>query len=91
MEERRHFQRGTFLVPLSPFHRFEEQLGASIPLSAVLKLEIELSQDFLKSALAELYRLNVIPLTLFPGLDGLARSLWWSVSLGFLRPQKVRT
>lgn len=54
----------------------------------VRRIVIHCLGDFLESALGELARMNVTHTTLFPGIDGLARSLENMVVLSFMFPNR---
>ncbi len=68
-------QQGTFLIPTNLRKSFEDNLIISLsakPASYLSKLEI--SWSLRKTIIQELYRRNITAGSLFPGLDGYARS-----------------
>jgi hypothetical protein len=81
-------QQGTFLVPLNMNATFMENFESAVKGKANLcrKFDIQCSPKFLSSAYTELKRMNITDLTLFPDLDGLARSTILSVILEHLQP-----
>jgi len=83
-------QQGTFLVPLGSDLSFASNFEAMLKKKPHLwrKINIKCSHEFLKRAFAELQRVNVSEVNLFPGVDGLARSLRISMLLQHLYPQK---
>ena len=70
MNERLVAQSGTFLMA----GVLDEPIEALAPREAVAKFILD-ARVIRRSAMAELYRMNISNATLFPGLDGLARSL----------------
>jgi hypothetical protein len=89
LNERLAIQRGTFLVPSDPDLPFQDVFDQFIGFDdcSVKKIEILCTREFLVQAFTELHRMNVSNVTLFPGVDGLARSLNTCVRLRHLRPQ----
>jgi len=83
-------QQGTFLVPLNMKLSFQDNFDADIGPHRALwrKIKIRCTRKFLYSAFTELRRVNITDLSLFPGIDGLARSMLLSVILKHLQPQK---
>jgi hypothetical protein len=81
-------QQGTFVVPLNMKVPFMENFEFAVKGKKELcrKFDIRCSQKFLINAYTELKRMNITDLTLFPDLDGLARSTMLSVILKHLRP-----
>lgn len=75
MNQRLIAQSGTFAVP-SVVTRSLEQVAAEATASdpALIKLVLP-AQLLRKTAMWELFRMNITNATLFPGLDGLARSM----------------
>ena len=70
MNQRLLAQGGTFVMP-GVLH---EPIEALVPADSVVKFV--LATDLIRrDAMAELYAMNISNATLFPGLDGLARSL----------------
>lgn len=76
-------QQGTFLVPMNLSHPFQDIFDASVAAEPDCwdKIEIVCSRDLITRALTELRRMNITELSLFPGVDGLARSLWHVIPL----------
>ena len=89
LNERLAVQRGTFLLPLNPYETFEDNFKESIQRdkSMFKKIKIKCSREFLKESLTELQKMNISHITLFPGIDGFARSLNTTVFLPHLWPQ----
>jgi len=77
LNERLSIQRGVFLAPGDPTKPFEENLLA---LPGMLEKENLCKITIPRSAAMDvgrnLYDANITDRTLFPGLDGFARSLW---------------
>ena len=65
-------QSGTFICPTDIHQPLENHLAARAGIVAKIVLR---GPQIRKEALAELYRMNISQATLFPDLDGLARSL----------------
>lgn len=75
MNRRLMAQGGTFVVP-GVLDLSVEEILATYPHPERLLLKLVLPASALRSAgMAALYRMNITPATLFPDLDGLARSL----------------
>jgi hypothetical protein len=75
MNQRLVAQSGTFAVP----GKIDEPLEAILadypdPENTILKLRI-VTKDVRREAMRALYAMNITNATLFPGLDGLARSM----------------
>jgi hypothetical protein len=70
MNQRLIAQSGTFVMPGVLDIPIEEL----VPKGAIVKLTL-VTEKLRKQAMAELYKMNISNATLFPGLDGLARSL----------------
>lgn len=79
LDERLAVQQGVFLVPLDVAKSFMHNLFGSVDGGEapgyVHRFEIFVTQEFLLAALSELRRMNITRVSLFPGLDGLAKSL----------------
>ena len=75
--ERMTIQQGVFLCASSLAFRFETALGSMLATApeATCLIRLEVSPSARVSLLAELDRMNITEATLFPGLDGFARSL----------------
>jgi hypothetical protein len=69
MNQRMIAQSGTFVIP----GILDAPIEALVPDHAIVKLVLD--QGMRKAAMAKLYSMNVGNAALFPGLDGLARSL----------------
>ncbi|MDQ3564213.1 MAG: FRG domain-containing protein [Pseudomonadota bacterium] len=80
LNERLTIQKGLFLCPGDISKSFIENLSALGNLSANL-IRIEIDKRIRSEALVYLDRVNMTSASLFPGLDGLARSLWTQVPL----------
>jgi len=65
-------QSGTFVIPNDITRPLDETLSKAVNVMAKLVLH---GPELRKQALRELYRMNITYATLFPDLDGLARSL----------------
>jgi len=73
--ERLAIQQGLFLCPGDVRYTFETNLGAfSTRRSSLIKITIPIGCR--TRALRDLHRMNMNAATLFPGLDGFARSMW---------------
>jgi hypothetical protein len=70
MNERLVAQSGTFVMP----GVLNEPIELLAPRQAIVKFVLD-ARVIRRSAMAEPYRMNISNATLFPGLDGLARSL----------------
>lgn len=81
MNERLTIQQGLFLCPASPNFTFEQNLVKVLEPFTFDVYKIVISTDFRIEALRQLGRMNVNDATLFPGLDGFARSLCTSLDL----------
>jgi len=90
LNERLTIQQGTFLIPLGGDLSFEDNFKTSIGENSryYKKIRIKCTERFLKQAFAELHRINVSAVNLFPGIDGLARSLHITMLLKHLYPNK---
>ena len=79
LNQRLAVQQGLFLCPGDLTKSFEDNLAAVIgntpPASVLVKLRISADRTFRKDLLRRLHRMNMNNATLFPGLDGFARSL----------------
>jgi hypothetical protein len=79
LNERLAIQQGLFLCPGDISQSFEQNLAAVVgdspPPGVVTKLLISKAPAFRQEILRRLNRMNVNAATLFPGLDGFARSL----------------
>lgn len=83
LNERLVIQQGTFLCPGDISKTFEENLAALAPVDNskpdlgddVWEIRIDATLDERKNILRHLHRMNMNEATLYPGLDGFARSL----------------
>jgi hypothetical protein len=86
---RLHVQQGTFMAALDLKRSFRDNLenhdDKKVPLQ---KIVIPISHDFLLEALTELQRINITDKSLFPDIDGLAKSTELSILLRHLHPPK---
>jgi hypothetical protein len=89
IDERRHMQQSTFLVPLAASQTFWANFSGTLGPGDYSQILVSLSPQMAHDALMELRRANTTPLTLFPGVEGLARSVWHVALLPELRPKKV--
>jgi hypothetical protein len=70
MNQRLVAQMGTFVMP----GVLDKPVEEIAPSEAVVKFNLETAK-IRRDALKELYNMNITPYSLFPGVDGLARSL----------------
>jgi FRG domain len=71
MNQRMTTQAGTFIIPTK---RLDVPVEALVPGSSVLRLRL-VTQYLRKQTMEKLHNMNINNATLFPGIDGLARSL----------------
>jgi hypothetical protein len=71
MNQRMTMQAGTFIIPTT---RLDVSIESCVPRSSVLKI-ILATKSIRKETMERLYNMNISNATLFPGVDGLARSL----------------
>jgi hypothetical protein len=76
-------QQGTFLIPMDLTRPFQDIFDASIAADPDCrdKIEVVCSKKLITDALSELQKMNITALSLFPGIDGFARSLWHIIPL----------
>jgi hypothetical protein len=74
MNQRLIAQSGTFAIP----GLLDTPVEQIAPVDSIVKLEIDVAR-VRKEAMSELYKMNISNATLFPGLDGLARSLGYEL------------
>jgi hypothetical protein len=89
LNERLVIQQGIFLCPGDVSLTFEENLAAVLPSpphNALLQFVIGDSIDLRTKILWQLQHMNMNSATLFPGLDGFARSLATLVALPDIIP-----
>ena len=88
LNDRLSVQQGAFLVPLDITRPFMDNLHADAPKRmdenhlAIYRIKMETEQ--LKESLKELHRMNLSRATLYPGLEGLARSLENAIAMPHL-------
>ncbi len=79
LDDRLAVQQGVFLMPIDLTKSFRDNLNSSLQGNDVndhfFKLKLCCDKEFLKRGLSELQRMNITRVSLFPGLDGFARSL----------------
>jgi hypothetical protein len=92
LDARLAVQQGVLLAPLDLSAGFETVLRAMDTREhlrdRVRRIVVHCEGTFLGTALGELQRMNVTHTTLFPGIDGLARSLENMVMLTFMFPNE---
>jgi FRG domain len=71
MNERMTSQAGTFVIPTK---RLGKPIESLVPASSILKVRLA-TAALRKETMDRLYNMNINNATLFPGIDGLARSL----------------
>jgi hypothetical protein len=92
MNQRMTTQAGTFIIPTT---RLDVPLESAVPPSSVFKVRL-VTKSLRKPTMDRLYNMNINNATLFPGVDGLARSLAfelefeWSVDSEAARRLKRR-
>jgi hypothetical protein len=74
MNQRLIAQSGTFIIPSTLFKPVEEILGGYSNPKALVKYVLN-TRKLRATAMRKLYSMNITYYTLFPGLDGLARSM----------------
>ena len=88
LNDRLSSHQGAFLVPLDVTKPFMDNVRAQAPeqidANHLAIYRIDLSIDQLKECLKELHRMNLTRATLYPGLEGLARSLENAVAMPHL-------
>jgi hypothetical protein len=81
-------QQGTFLCPsnirLSFQENFTAPLGNEVQLDKIIRL-LRISPNLRVDALKRLYQMNITNASLFPGIDGLAKSLDQMISFSSLK------
>lgn len=87
MNQRLIAQSGTFLVP-STLEEPVEDILSRYSQEVIVKFTLRTSK-LRETAMLELYRMNITHYTLFPGLDGLARSMGYEAE--FSRARNPRT
>jgi hypothetical protein len=87
VDERRHMQQSTFLVPLATNESFKKNFERTLP-GHHEKISITLNPKIVHDILLDLRRSGITALTLFPGVEGLARSAWDVAFFPELRPKR---
>jgi hypothetical protein len=85
LNQRLAIQQGTFLCPGDVSAGFESNLAGLFPDAKangrLIKCVISLNRSEREDVMRRLFRMNVTSTSLFPGLDGFARSLSWCLTL----------
>lgn len=81
MNQRLIAHSGTFVIPGRIDIPVEQIITEHVDARALVKLILKGDQKFRRSAIKALYSMNITPATLFPGLDGLARSMGFELEL----------
>jgi hypothetical protein len=88
LNDRLSVQQGAFLVPLDVTRSFMDNLRAHAPrlmdANYLAIYRIALNIEHLKECLKELHRMNLTRATLYPGLEGLARSMENAIAMPHL-------
>jgi hypothetical protein len=91
MNRRLIAQSGTFLVPANLHKSIEEILsGYPNPRNTLIKLIVP-ADKVREKGMRELYRMNITQATLFPDLDGLARSLAYELEFHWAYDPRTMT
>ena len=75
MNERYYLQQSVFLSPCNPYKPFIEQLGFLNGVENESLIKVILPKSERNKALRDLERMNITRASLFPGLEGFAKSL----------------
>ncbi len=75
MNERYYLQQSVFLSPSNPYKTFNEQLDFLHESLDNSLIKIKIPKTERKKALRDLAKMNITRASLFPGLDGFAKSL----------------
>jgi len=75
MNERYYLQQSIFLSPSNPYKAFNEQLGFLHETLNNALIKIKIPKTERKKALRDLAKMNITRASLFPGLEGFAKSL----------------
>ena len=87
MNQRMITQAGTFLIPSI---RIDVPIDSLLPRASVLKLILK-TKSLRKQTMYSLYSMNINNAALFPGIDGLARSLAFELEYEWaIDPQAAR-
>ena len=83
-------QQGTFLMSVHPNMKFQTIFDKTVGQNKMLcrKLVIKMNRTFINEAWSALQRMNITHATLFPDIDGLARSMVLPIVLQHLRVPK---
>lgn len=88
LNDRLSVQQGAFLVPLDVTKSFMDNLRAQAPkrmdATHLAIYRVDLNLEHLKECLKELHRMNLTRATLYPGLEGLARSMENAIAMPHL-------
>jgi len=91
MNQRTIAQSGTFIIPSTLNAPFDAIVGEYSNASDVLTKFILPTKKIRKAAMLALYTMNVTQYTLFPGIDGLARSMGYELEYNqFFNPVNMR-
>ncbi|SEJ71010.1 FRG domain-containing protein [Dyadobacter koreensis] len=74
MNQRLIAQSGTFVIP----GRLDQPVNELVDEESIVKITL-ITEELRKHAMSELYKMNITNATLFPGLDGLAKSLTYEL------------
>ena len=83
MDRRLVAQSGTFVMP-GVLDRSLDQIIGNYEAGVDLIQKVVLSQSMRSQAMQELYRMNITHSTLFPDLDGLARSMAYELGMSWV-------
>lgn len=87
MNQRITTQAGTFVIPTI---RVDAPLESVVPASSIFKVRL-VTNELRRQAMDRLYNMNINNATLFPGIDGLARSLAFELEFEWtVDPQAAR-
>jgi hypothetical protein len=88
LNDRLSVQQGAFLVPLDVTRPFMENLRADAPKqmdeNPLAIYRMKLNRAHLSECFKELHRMNLTRATLYPGLEGLARSMENAITMPYL-------
>ena len=83
MDRRLVAQSGTFVMP-GVLNKPLDQIISNYDASEELLQKVVLSQSMRSQAMQSLYRMNITHSTLFPDLDGLARSMAYELEMSWV-------
>ena len=75
MNERYYLQQSVFLAPSNPYKEFNQQLDFLDEILDYSLINVQIPRKERKKALRDLEKMNITHASLFPGLDGFAKSL----------------